>query len=167
MMNTAAKRLASSAARRASRTPSLLSSPAFRAPARPAGIPSTRLVSSSSTNSAQVSSLNMSDLQDALATIDQMPGVDLSLSSQGATEPGTRAIYMDGSATTPTDPRVLDAMMPYMVHQYGNPHSKSHSYGWETEEAVEGGRKVSGLPTRARPSLSRSHSGPRSPLASC
>lgn len=38
------------------------------------------------------------------------------------------------------DPRVLDAMMPYMTNQFGNPHSKTHAYGWETESAVETAR---------------------------
>ncbi|CEQ40863.1 SPOSA6832_02524 [Sporobolomyces salmonicolor] len=52
-----------------------------------------------------------------------------------------RPIYLDAQATTPTDPRVLDAMLPYMTNQYGNPHSKTHAYGWETEKAVDEGRK--------------------------
>lgn len=51
-----------------------------------------------------------------------------------------RPIYLDMQATTPLDPRVLDAMMPYMTNQYGNPHSKTHAYGWETEKAVETAR---------------------------
>ncbi|WAQ91713.1 hypothetical protein PtA15_15A104 [Puccinia triticina] len=51
-----------------------------------------------------------------------------------------RPIYLDMQATTPLDPRVLDAMMPYMTNQYGNPHSKTHAYGWETEKAVETSR---------------------------
>ena len=54
-----------------------------------------------------------------------------------------KAIYLDTQATTPTDPRVLDAMMPYYTHIYGNPHSKSHEYGWESIDAVEDARKVS------------------------
>ncbi len=45
-------------------------------------------------------------------------------------------------ATTPTDPRVLDAMMPYFTQQYGNPHSRTHAYGWEAEDAVEKAREV-------------------------
>lgn len=45
-------------------------------------------------------------------------------------------------ATTPVDPRVLDAMLPYLTDQYGNPHSRTHAYGWEAEEAVENARKV-------------------------
>lgn len=40
------------------------------------------------------------------------------------------------------DPRVLDAMMPYLISNYGNPHSRTHAYGWESEAAVEKARKV-------------------------
>jgi|SRR6266850_6503912 len=45
-------------------------------------------------------------------------------------------------ATTPVDPRVLDAMLPYLTDQYGNPHSRTHAYGWEAEKGVEDARKV-------------------------
>eukprot|EP01098_Paradermamoeba_levis_P012832 TRINITY_DN5700_c0_g1_i1.p1 TRINITY_DN5700_c0_g1~~TRINITY_DN5700_c0_g1_i1.p1 ORF type:complete len:495 (+),score=181.82 TRINITY_DN5700_c0_g1_i1:45-1487(+) len=48
-----------------------------------------------------------------------------------------RAIYLDMQATTPVDPRVLDAMLPHLTEQFGNPHSRTHSYGWESAEAVE------------------------------
>ncbi|CAO3697870.1 unnamed protein product [Rhizopus microsporus] len=52
-----------------------------------------------------------------------------------------RPIYLDMQATSPMDPRVLDAMLPYMTELYGNPHSRTHKYGWETEEAVEKARE--------------------------
>ena len=54
---------------------------------------------------------------------------------------GARPIYLDMQATTPTDPRVLDAMLPFMTGQYGNPHSRTHAYGWETEKGVEKARE--------------------------
>lgn len=52
-----------------------------------------------------------------------------------------RPLYMDFQATTPMDPRVLDAMLPYQVNYYGNPHSRTHAYGWESESAMERARK--------------------------
>ena len=54
---------------------------------------------------------------------------------------GSRPIYLDAQATTPMDPRVLDAMLPFMTGLYGNPHSRTHAYGWETEKAVEQARE--------------------------
>jgi cysteine desulfurase len=49
-------------------------------------------------------------------------------------------IYMDYGATTPVDPRVVDAMIPWLREHFGNPASRSHPWGWEAEEAVEKAR---------------------------
>src|ERR1044071_10329044 len=46
-------------------------------------------------------------------------------------------IYLDNNATTPCDPRVLDAMIPYYSTHFGNAASHNHLYGWEAAEAVE------------------------------
>jgi cysteine desulfurase len=50
-------------------------------------------------------------------------------------------IYMDYGATTPVDPRVVDAMIPWLREHFGNPASRSHAYGWEAEAAVERARE--------------------------
>jgi cysteine desulfurase len=49
-------------------------------------------------------------------------------------------IYMDYGATTPVDPRVVDAIVPWLREHFGNPASRSHAWGWEAEEAVEKAR---------------------------
>ena len=82
----------------------------------------------------------------------KMPGTGLSadvmmspaagiLKQATVMDEGTRPIYLDMQATTPTDPRVLDAMLPFYTGLYGNPHSRTHAYGWETEKATEQARE--------------------------
>lgn len=60
-------------------------------------------------------------------------------------------IYMDYSATTPVDPRVVDKMIPYLREQFGNPASRSHAYGWEAERAVEEAREQVAALVKADP----------------
>ena len=49
-------------------------------------------------------------------------------------------VYLDYQATTPTDPRVVQAMAPYWTQDFGNPHSEGHTFGWKSKQAVEAAR---------------------------
>ena len=64
-------------------------------------------------------------------------------------------IYMDYGATTPVDPRVVDAMIPWLREHFGNPASRSHAWGWEAEEAVEKAREQVADADRRRPARDR------------
>ncbi|WP_017297757.1 cysteine desulfurase family protein [Nodosilinea nodulosa] len=62
-----------------------------------------------------------------------------------------RPIYLDCHATTPVDPRVLEAMLPFFTEQFGNPASLTHAYGWEAEAAVARSRQTLAAAINASP----------------
>ena len=63
-----------------------------------------------------------------------------------------KPIYMDYQATTPMDPRVLEVMIPYFSEKFGNPHSRTHAYGWEAEDGIEKAREQVADLIKAQPS---------------
>ncbi|XP_073296357.1 cysteine desulfurase, mitochondrial-like [Primulina huaijiensis] len=81
----------------------------------------------------------------AAAAVEPLEEESTGISMKGVKISG-RPLYLDMQATSPVDPRVLDAMLPYYLSQFGNPHSRTHLYGWESERAVEAARaQVSAL----------------------
>ncbi|KAJ7383179.1 cysteine desulfurase [Desmophyllum pertusum] len=68
---------------------------------------------------------------DIFKLLELSPGAVLQCEGEAAE---LRPLYLDAQATTPLDPRVLDAMMPYSVSYYGNPHSRTHAYGWKVSK---------------------------------
>lgn len=64
---------------------------------------------------------------------------------------GKRLIYLDCHATTPVDPRVVEAMVPFFTEHFGNPSSTTHAYGWEAEAAVKKTRETLAAAINATP----------------
>ena len=67
-----------------------------------------------------------------------------------ASNRATSPIYLDYQATTPTDPRVVKAMLPWFTERFGNPHSADHRHGWDAAEAVDRARDQVGRLIGAR-----------------
>ncbi|KAG5535442.1 hypothetical protein RHGRI_023267 [Rhododendron griersonianum] len=74
----------------------------------------------------------------AAAAIESSPE-EAGISMKGVKISG-RPLYLDMQATSPVDPRVLESMLPYYLSRFGNPHSRTHLYGWESDDAVERAR---------------------------
>ena len=68
-----------------------------------------------------------------------------------------KPVYLDYHATTPVDPRVLEAMLPYFSEDFGNPASRQHAYGWQADEAVDSRPRGSRLAHRRDRGRNRLH----------
>ena len=69
-----------------------------------------------------------------------MNDIPVAAPQRRAERANARPIYLDNQASTPTDPRVLEAMLPYFTEEFGNPHSESHVYGHDAMTAIEAAR---------------------------
>ena len=67
-------------------------------------------------------------------------GPDIEPDLKDMSNRAVRPVFLDNQSTTPTDPRVVEAMLPFFTERFGNPHSTDHAYGWDAEEAVERAR---------------------------
>ncbi|RDX63103.1 Cysteine desulfurase, mitochondrial, partial [Mucuna pruriens] len=76
----------------------------------------------------------------AAAAVAEHDGKNSSETTMKGVKISGRPLYLDVQATSPVDPRVLDAMLPFYLSRFGNPHSRTHFYGWESDEAVERAR---------------------------
>ena len=135
-------RVAAAAARRSTASPLLLAAAAAASPALPS-LPVRRFLASSSSSSSSMSEPATRTTTTTTTTTGGAPLIKFDIRGEAF---AGRPAYMDLQATTPIDPRVMDAMMPYMLHEMGNPHSRTHAFGWRAEDAVEDARaKIASL----------------------
>ncbi|WUR02772.1 cysteine desulfurase (NFS1) [Vairimorpha necatrix] len=76
-----------------------------------------------------------------MSNLNIFPDISVNKISPNLVSNTPKRIYLDSQATKPLDPRVLDAMLPYYTSIFGNPHSRTHSFGWNAEKGVEIARK--------------------------
>lgn len=114
-------------------------SPALRT--RPAFVGGVRFLSDSTTVKAHVGESKSTTAKNEITPpVDSFMVSSVQEAEIVQSPEASRPIYLDMQATTPTDPRVLDVMLKYYTEHYGNPHSRTHAYGWETDTAVEEAR---------------------------
>ncbi|GME94487.1 unnamed protein product [Ambrosiozyma monospora] len=97
-------------------------------------------VKSTPIHSASPAAANASSTGSSIPQPPKGSSIGFKMSKRDPNQFGSRPIYLDMQATTPTDPRVLDKMLQFYTGFYGNPHSSTHAYGWETDKAIEEAR---------------------------